>query len=279
MPELPEVETVVRDLRRAGLVGREVQDITVRWPRTLDRPSEEEARTRLRGQRIEDVRRRGKFILLDLSSGEVLLIHLRMTGQLDIQPAQQPPDDKHHHVLLHLDGDEQLRFRDTRKFGRVYLVEQEGEIVGALGPEPVDPSFTLEHFRERLAARRGVIKPLLLNQSFVAGLGNIYVDEALFRASIHPERTADTLTDAEIVALFEAMRVVLEEGIRNKGTTLGEASTNYYSVAGRAGRNKENLLVFRRTGQPCPRCGTTIERIVVGQRSSHFCPRCQPIRG
>ncbi|MDQ4076966.1 MAG: DNA-formamidopyrimidine glycosylase [Chloroflexota bacterium] len=276
MPELPEVETVVRDLHRAGLVGREIVDVTVRWPRSLDRPSIEEARTRLRGARVEDIRRRGKFIIIDLSTRGALLIHLRMTGQLDIQPSDEPIDEKHHQVLLHLDQNEQLRFRDTRKFGRFYLVEHEDEVVGDLGPEPIDPSFTLEQFREMMAERRGIIKPLLLNQKFVAGLGNIYVDEALFRARIHPERTADTLTDSEIRVLFDEMRAVLEEGVRNQGTTLGEASTNYYSVAGRAGRNKDNLQVFRRTGQPCPSCGTHIERIVVSQRSTHFCPNCQP---
>jgi formamidopyrimidine-DNA glycosylase len=275
MPELPEVETVVRDLQRSGLVGREIRDVTVRWPRTLDRPSIEEARLRLRGARIEDIRRRGKYIILDVSTGEALLIHLRMTGQLTIQPAGEPLDERHHHFILDLDGGEQLRFRDTRKFGRCYLVADPTEIVGALGPEPIDASFTPERFRAMLAGRRAIIKPLLLNQTFIAGLGNIYVDEALFRAGIHPERPANTLTEREIEELFVAMRDVLIEGIGNQGTTLGEGSTNYYSISGRRGRNKDNLLVFRRTGSPCPRCGTPIERIIVGQRSSHFCPQCQ----
>lgn len=279
MPELPEVETVVRDLHRAGLVGREIVELTVRWSRTLDRPSVEEARARLRDARIVDVRRRGKFIILDLSTGEAMLVHLRMTGQLDLQPASQPVDEAHHHLLLHLDRGEQLRFRDTRKFGRVYLVADVAEVVGGLGPEPIDRTFTLDDFRARLAGRRGPIKPLLLNQSFVAGLGNIYVDEALFRARVHPERPAHSLTGPEQQAMFDAMRAVLEEGIRNAGTTLGESSTNYYSVAGRAGQNKDNLRVFRRTGQPCPTCGTPIERLIVGQRSSHVCPVCQPRSG
>lgn len=276
MPELPEVETVVRDLRRAGLVGRRVVDLTVRWPRTLDRPSAETARARLAGARVEGVRRRGKFILIDLSTGEVLLIHLRMTGQVDVQPAGVPLDEKHHHLLLRFDDGEELRFRDTRKFGRIYLVEDEAEIVGRLGPEPVDRRFTVEAFRERLAGRRARVKPLLLDQHFVAGLGNIYVDEALFRAGIHPVRTVDTLTEEEITALFVAMREVLDEGIDNHGTTLGEASTNYLSVAGRRGSNKENLRVFRRTGDPCHVCERPVQRIVLGGRSTHFCPTCQP---
>ncbi|MGH9818288.1 MAG: bifunctional DNA-formamidopyrimidine glycosylase/DNA-(apurinic or apyrimidinic site) lyase, partial [Candidatus Acidiferrales bacterium] len=249
---------------------------TLRWPRTLDRPSAEEARARLRGARVEDIRRRGKFIIFDLSTGDALLVHLRMTGQLDVEAESAPVDERHHHVLLHLDSGEQLRFRDTRKFGRFYLVEHPDEVIGELGPEPIDPTFTLEHFGAMIAGRRALIKPLLLNQTFIAGLGNIYADEALFRARVHPERTADTLSDEEMVDLFHAMRAVLEEGIRNQGTTLGEGSTNYYSVAGRAGRNKDNLQVFRQTGQPCPRCGASIERIIVGQRSTHFCPVCQP---
>lgn len=277
MPELPEVETVADDLRRAGLVGRTISDIGVRWPRTLDRPTVEEARLRLQGARVEDVRRRGKFIIIDLSTGDALLVHLRMTGHLDIQPAASPLDERHHHVVIDLEGGDQLRFRDTRKFGRFYLVSHPDEVVGALGPEPIDREWSLDDFRARLRNRRAKVKPLLLNQNFVAGLGNIYVDEALFRARVHPERTTDTLMQEEVTALFAAMRDVLDEGIGNAGTTLAESSTNYYSIGGRAGNNKANLRVFRRTGQPCPDCGTLIERIIVGQRSSHFCPQCQPL--
>ena len=276
MPELPEVETIVRDLHRTGVVGHTIHDITVRWARILDRPSIEEARIRLRGTQIKDVRRRGKFIIIDLSSTDALLVHLRMTGQLDMQPATEPIDEKHHHILLHLDDKQQLRYRDPRKFGRFYLVGDPNEVVGKLGPEPIDPRFTLAQFNKMMVGRRAIIKPLLLNQNFIAGLGNIYVDEALFRAGIHPKRPANTLNTQELGTLFGAMRDVLNEGIEHAGTTLGNSSTNYYSVAGRAGRNKDNLRVFRRTGQPCPECDTPIQRIIVGQRSSHFCPNCQP---
>jgi formamidopyrimidine-DNA glycosylase len=150
MPELPEVETVVRDLSKAGLLGREIQDITVRWPRILDRPSIEEARARLKGARIEEVRRRGKYIILYLSTADVLVIHLRMTGQVDIQPAKMPLD-KHHHLLLHLDQNEELRYRDPRKFGRFYLVEDVNEIIGKLGPEPIDESFSVEQFQQMMS--------------------------------------------------------------------------------------------------------------------------------
>ena len=277
MPELPEVETVVRDLLRAGLAGHTIHDLTVRWPRILDRPSIEEARHRLRGTQIDGVTRRGKYIIINLSSGDALLVHLRMTGQLDLQPAAVPIDDKHHHILLHLDDNQQLRYRDPRKFGRFYLVHDPEEVVGKLGPEPIDPRFTLTQFHEMMKGRRGLIKPLLLNQQFLAGLGNIYVDEALFRAQVHPKRRANTLNEQELRLLFKSMRDVLNEGILHAGTTLGSTSMNYYSVAGRAGRNKDNLRVFRRTGQPCPECERPIERIVVSQRSSHFCPNCQPL--
>lgn len=276
MPELPEVETVVRDLRRAGLVGHTIHDITLRWPRILDRPSIEEARARLQRSQIEHVRRRGKFIIIDLSTSDALLVHLRMTGQLDIQPATRPIDDKHHHLWLHLDDNLQLRYRDPRKFGRFYLVEDPNDVVGKLGPEPIDPNFTLPQFRQMMSRRRAIIKPLLLNQNFIAGLGNIYVDEALFRAQVYPKRPANSLDEEELSALFDAMRAVLNEGIANAGTTLGNSSTNYYSVAGRSGRNKDNLRIFRRTGQPCPECSTPIQRMIVAQRSTHFCPKCQP---
>jgi formamidopyrimidine-DNA glycosylase len=274
MPELPEVETVVRDLYTAGLIGRTIRAITLRWHRTLDRPSIEEARLRLVGESIVGLGRRGKYILIHLSNGETLIVHLRMTGQLDVQRADSPLDP-HHHMTLTLDDGSELRFRDTRKFGRFYLVADPAEVIGGLGPEPIDGDFTLEMLKARLTNRHRQLKPLLLDQSFVAGLGNIYVDEALWRAKLHPERTSDSLSEAELEALYEAMRTVLEIGIRNSGTSLGEGSTNYLSVAGRRGENKENLQVFRRTGLPCPRCGTPIQRLVVGQRATHICPVCQ----
>jgi formamidopyrimidine-DNA glycosylase len=274
MPELPEVETVVRDLYTAGLVGSTIRAVTLRWHKTLDRPSIEEARLRLVGESITGLGRRGKYILIYLSGGDTLIVHLRMTGQLDVQ-AEATPLDPHHHITLTLDDGRELRFRDTRKFGRFYLVSDPAEVIGKLGPEPIDSDFTFEGMKARLAKRHRQLKPLLLDQTIVAGLGNIYVDEALWRAKLHPERLADTLKEAELTALFEAMRVVLELGISNSGTSLGEGSTNYLSVAGRRGSNKQNLQVFRRTGLPCPRCGTPIQRLVVGQRATHICPVCQ----
>lgn len=276
MPELPEVETVVRDLYTAGVVGRTIRSVMVRWERTLSRPSVQEATLRLVGETIEGLGRRGKYIMLHLAGGDTLIVHLRMTGQLDVQSATTPLD-AHHHVVIELDDGRQLRYRDPRKFGRFYLVNDPAEVIGGLGPEPIDSDFSFETFKARLGRRRRQLKPLLLDQSFVVGLGNIYVDEALWLSHLHPERLSDTLNESDLETLHHAMRYVLEQGIINQGTSLGESSTNYLSVAGRRGMNKPNLQVFRRTGLPCPRCGTLIQRLVVGQRATHICPICQPL--
>ena len=181
----------------------------------------------------------------------------------------------HDHVSLHLTDGRELIFNDTRKFGRFRLTQPGDDPFAALGPEPLEADFTPTLFKQRLKGKTRQIKPLLLDQTTVAGLGNIYVDEALWQARIHPERRADTLTAAEIRRLHAAIRTVLQRAIDNAGTTLGSGEANFYSVAGRRGRNADALKVFRRDGMPCPRCGTVIDRIVVAQRGTHFCPRCQ----
>jgi len=278
MPELPEVETIVRGLREP-LVGRQFTGVLVGWENLVARPGAEEFERGLVGQRILGLKRRGKYLIFDLSGGGSLIIHLRMTGRLMIK---DPDDelDKHDHLIFELDdgrelpcscATEQLRFNNVRKLGRVYLVDDEDEIVGRLGPEPLDDDFTPADFAARLSRRRGKIKPLLLNQRFMAGIGNIYADESLFAAHIHPERRADTLTAGEIEHLYHAIRQVLAQGIQNRGTTFSD----YRDAEGKEGRNQEYLRVFRRTSQPCPRCGTPIERTVVGGRGTYFCPRCQ----
>jgi formamidopyrimidine-DNA glycosylase len=182
-------------------------------------------------------------------------------------------------VILQIDGKEELRFQDTRKFGRITLTSRPETILGKLGPEPLGRSFTVEQFRELLCHRKRAVKPLLLDQTFVAGLGNIYVDEALWKAGIHPLRVSSSLSPKEAADLHRAVRYVLRKGLRNLGTTLGRGQTNFYSLSGRRGRNAEKLFVFRRTGEACPRCGAPIERIKVAQRSTHVCPRCQHPRG
>ncbi len=269
MPELPEVETIVRGLREP-LVGRQFTGVRVGWENLVARPSVEEFERGLVGQRILGLKRRGKYLIFALSDGRSLIIHLRMTGRLMIVNSYDELD-KHDHLIFELDEGRELRFNNLRKLGRVYLVDDEDEIVGRLGPEPLDDDFTPANFAALLSGRRGKIKPLLLNQRFIAGIGNIYADEAMFAARIHPERRADTLTAEEIECLYGAIRQVLAQGIRNRGTTFSD----YLDAEGREGENQEYLRVFRRTGQPCPRCGTPIERTVVGGRGTYFCPRCQ----
>jgi formamidopyrimidine-DNA glycosylase len=199
-----------------------------------------------------------------------------MTGRLHLVSAQLPLS-KHEHITLSLGNRLQLRFHDTRKFGRMFLVNDFAPILNPLGPEPLTPAFTVKILAERLGSRNRVIKPLLLDQTCIAGLGNIYVDEALWEARIHPCRMASSLCDTEIRSLHRAIPKVLKRGLKNLGTTLGTGKANFYSVARHSGRNQQQLKVFRRTGLPCPRCKTHVERIIVGQRSTHLCPKCQKI--
>jgi formamidopyrimidine-DNA glycosylase len=277
MPELPEVETIVRGLREP-LVGRQFTGLRVGWenliarprPELAEGPPVEEFERGLVGRRILGVKRRGKYLIFALSGGGSLIIHLRMTGRLLITNSDDELD-KHDHLIFELDDGRELRFNNVRKLGRVYLVDDEDEIVGKLGPEPLDDDFTPADFAALISARRGKIKPLLLNQRFMAGVGNIYADEALFAARIHPERKADSFTTGEIERLYYAIRQVLRQGIENRGTTFSA----YRDAEGREGRNQEVLQVSRNTDQPCPRCGTLIERTVVGGRGTYFCPRCQ----
>ncbi len=270
MPELPEVETYVRDLDRV-LPGRTLHGARVGWPNQLPRNAADELDTRVRGQSIRSVTRRGKYIVIDLDT-DWLLIHLKMSGRLQIAEKDEEPNP-YAHVVFALDGGAELRFHDPRKFGRVYLVDALDEVVGHLGPEPLDASFSLRLFAERIAGRRGRLKPLLLNQTFVAGLGNIYVDEALWQAELHPLRTADGLSEDEIAQLHAAIVAVLTKAVRLRGTSFSQAG--YRDLTGNTGEMQGTLNVFRRTGEPCPRCSAPIERSVVAMRGTHTCPRCQ----
>lgn len=271
MPELPEIETIVRGLR-PDLQGRLILAAEVDWPRTVATATVEAFQQRLTGQRMEAVGRRGKYITVRLSGGDWLLIHLKMTGHLQVMPGDATPD-KHIRAVFHLDDGRQLWFRDPRKFGRLHLTGDPDTVVGDLGPEPLADDFTLAAFAALLRRRRGRLKPLLLNQRFIAGLGNIYADEALFAARLHPQRTADTLSDDEIAALYHAVRRVLRQGIENRGTTLDDRS--YRDATGEEGDNQAHLRVYGRAGRPCVRCGTPVQRIVLNGRSAHFCPQCQ----
>ena len=274
MPELPEVETYVRELAPL-LAGRRVGAAQVFWPRTIAAPDAATFVAQIVGQQFATFGRRGKYMLLGLASGATLVVHLRMTGHLQVEPADVAPD-KHTHVTLDLDSGERLFFRDARKFGRIWLVDDSAPVLARLGPEPLSGDFTPDGLGVRLAGRQAAIKALLLDQTMVAGVGNIYADEALFRAGVHPLRSGGSLTDAEVVRLHAAVCAVLADGIAAAGSSLGVSSIqNYQRPSGAPGSFQEQHRVFQRTGQPCLVCGAPIARIVVAQRGTHFCPVCQ----
>lgn len=270
MPELPEVETIARGLQ-ATLVGANISGVTVRWPRTIAVPTVEEFRGCIAGRRVMSVGRRGKYVVVGLDAG-YLLIHLKMSGRLQVAPATAP-QGRHTHTIFHLDDGRELRFHDVRKFGRVYLVDEAEQVTGSLGPEPLANGFTLDDFCRQLARRTGRIKSLLLNQAFLAGIGNIYADESLFAAGLHPLRRADSLTQGEQARLYGALRTVLQRAVEGRGTTLDDQG--YVDAEGQAGAYQDEIAVYGRRGEPCRVCGTPIERIVLGGRSTHFCPHCQ----
>ncbi len=272
MPELPEVETVVRGLREP-LIGQHIVDMWYDWDKTIHSPAPAEFAARIQGQTIENIRRRAKYIICELEH-DVLVVHLKMTGRLYVVPDDSEHDaDKWVHFQLQLDNGTQLRFSDMRKFGKVYLTNDINTITGKLGPEPLEDAFTADVMRERMGNRRKMIKPLLLDQTFIAGVGNIYADEALHKAGIHPKRTADTLTDAEIDTLYETVRESLRQGIQREG-----ASFSWYRKPdGEQGAMQKDFVAFRRDGEPCYTCGTIIEKIRVAQRGTHYCPVCQPL--
>lgn len=274
MPELPEVQTIVTHLNQSGIGGRIITSARVTWPRTIAGMDTVQFCRTIQGCAIQTITRRGKYIVVDLSRHLTMLIHLRMTGRINlVDPATER--SPHEHVILELDRAHDLRFQDTRKFGRIILTHSPQTILDPLGPEPLAKTFSGRRLFAMLRACRRQLKPLLLDQRFLAGLGNIYVDEALWTANLHPLRISRSLSIQEAKALHRAIRQVLRKGIKNLGTSLGHGKGNFYSADNRPGRNADQLNVFRRTGMACPRCKTTIIRIIVAQRSSHVCPACQ----
>lgn len=313
MPELPEVEYTARQLRDS-IIGATISEALVFWERTIGHPDLPDFLAEIAGRQILGVRRRAKFLVLDLTGDLLLTIHRRMTGNLLLLPPgweldtslqqsnpiawnikgpsfiAQGEDDKGngHNALRTYDSEllycrvcfnladgRRLLFTDPRKFGRIELWprERELEALEGLGPEPLSEEFTVERLAQALAGRKGAIKQVLLAQEVIAGLGNIYADEALFYASIHPLRRANTLTRAELELLHEGIASVLTLAIEHGGTSFSE----YRDLWGEAGDNYNHVRVYHRQGQPCVRCGTPIERIIVGQRSTHFCPNCQKL--
>ncbi len=274
VPELPEVETIVRELRCRHVVGCRIDRVIVHWPGVIGNVAPRHFQRMLGSRRIESIHRRAKYIIVGMEGGISILIHLRMTGRFCLEKAPGVVRSSVRLELL-LDDGRVLKFIDPRKFGRWVLTRDPGRDLERLGPEPLERDFTVAWLTERLKGCRRQIKPLLLDQTFVAGVGNIYADEALWSARIHPCRRALDLTDGEIKALHRAVRKVLRQGIRNRGTSLGHGKPNFKAPGGRQGGNQSFLNVFRRTGEPCPHCGTTIERLVVAQRGTHVCPACQ----
>lgn len=274
MPELPEVETVRKGLERL-VVGKTIDAVTVLWPRIIELPEVPLFQAFLSGQEIIGVQRRGKFLILKLTDFD-LVSHLRMEGKYEYFPsAQTAIQDKHTHVIFQMQDGSQLQYRDVRKFGRMALVpkNQSSEYKGIkqLGPEPLSHDFDKIAFQEALKKKTMAIKPLLLNQKIVVGLGNIYVDESLWLASIHPERLASSLTERETSLLYECIIAVLGQAVEAGGTTI----RTYANALGEAGTFQVSLQVYGQTGQPCARCQTPIQKIKVAQRGTHFCPTCQ----
>ncbi len=271
MPELPEVETIRRELAPL-VVGRCLVTVQFYWPPVAALPPADAFAREVKGRCVRAVGRRGKYLFLELDGSRYFFVHLRMTGQLHREAYPFSPDP-HTRAAIVLDDGYALRFRDQRKFGRFYLVDDPERVVGDLGPEPLDPSWTPQKLANVCRHRRASVKAVLLDQHAVAGLGNIYADEALFVAGIHPCRQAASLTEEEVARLHAAIRHVLTEAIRQGGTTM----RSYVRPTGTTGTYQHHRRVYRRAGMPCPRCQTPIQRCRVQGRSTHFCPHCQPL--
>jgi formamidopyrimidine-DNA glycosylase len=272
VPELPEVETIRRGLE-PFVVGRRIERAAIRDPR-LTRPFDpDEVARQLRGERITGLDRRGKYLVVRFESGRVLLVHLRMTGNFRVA-GSDPADGPHDRAVLRLDNGSDVIYRDIRRFGTWLLVEPhelEPYLAERVGDEPLEEAFRTAALASRLAGRRAPIKAALLDQRTVAGLGNIYADEALWRARIHPLRPAGELERHELRRLHRALRDALRMGIARQGATL----SNYATPNGERGRMQEEFKVYGREGEPCPRCGTPIEKIRAAGRGTHYCPNCQ----
>jgi formamidopyrimidine-DNA glycosylase len=273
MPELPEVETTARGLR-ARIVGRRVSRVGgVDWPRMLPNSSEAELQAELIGLSVVGIDRRGKYVLIQFERDRWLGIHRKMSGNVLLRTADTPPE-AHTHLEVAFDDGTLLRFVDPRKFGRVYLFNSTVELDEFLG-ERLGPDSLVDLDRtvltDKLRGRTARIKTLLLDQAFMAGVGNLYADEALWEARLHPLRSADSLTPAEVSGLADAIKNVLEHAIERRGTSFSD----YRDADGSPGENQDFLNVYGRASEPCPRCGTPISRILVAQRSSHFCGACQ----
>ena len=244
-----------------------IENSAILWPRSLATPGVEQFKSKIIGQSITAIDRRGKFLIIKLGKDSIL-VHLRMSGDIWIEP-KGSPIAAHHRMILDFEGAWRMAFNDPRKFGRIWLVDDPDLVVGRLGPEPLAPDFTAERLYQMLLKHRRQLKPLLMDQSFLAGMGNIYTDEALHLARLHPLRTAAELTLEEAERLWGAVLEVLNEGIRRNGASIDWVY--------RGGEFQNYFHVYGRKDEPCPNCGSPICRIIVGQRSTYYCPNCQVV--
>lgn len=273
MPELPEVETVKRTLEQL-ILGREIKDVTVHWPKIIKKPIEtEQFIDALKGQKVEAIDRRGKFLIFYFTD-LAMVSHLRMEGKYGLFPKNDPVE-KHTHVLFTFSDGTELRYKDVRKFGTMHLFkkgeEHQSLPLSKLGPEPLSDDFNIDYLYESLQKKNRTIKAVLLDQELVVGVGNIYVDEALFRAKIHPQTIASALTYEEVERLVKVIKETLAEAIEQGGSTI----RSYINSQGQIGMFQQQLFVYGRNGEQCKECGTEIEKLKVAGRGTHICPSCQ----
>lgn len=274
MPELPEVETIAQALGASEIIGSPIKEIAVFWEKTVGGDAKHFCK-KMEGRRILSLSRRGKYLIFTLDAPYSLVVHLRMSGQFYLRtPAVKA--SIHEQVVFTLKNTS-LHFHDPRKFGRMYLSDDLENFFAHLGGEPLSDSFTFEEFSKKLQKERA-IKSLLLDQSVIAGIGNIYADEALWLSSVHPLQKASALTIERQQALWKAIPEVLKRGLAFRGTSLGTGKGNFHSVNGQAGEHQSYLQVFQRKAKPCFRCESLIQKIVVAQRGTHFCPSCQILK-
>jgi formamidopyrimidine-DNA glycosylase len=267
MPELPEVETIKNEIS-PHVIDHVITRVTVNDPKIIQKLQVAQFSAGVKGQKIVGLERRGKYLILQLHGGKTLILHLRMTGNLMINP---PVIDKYRRAVIHLDNGSDIVFTDRRRLGVIWLVDDREEVIGKVGIEPFDEKFTAVHLRKLLKHRTAPVKAILLDQHFIAGIGNMYADEALFVAGIHPEKPAGKLTVGEINRLYEAIKAVLRKAIENKGATVD----TYRRPDGVNGTAQEEFNVAHRLGKNCPVCGTPIQRLPIRNRGSYFCPQCQ----
>jgi formamidopyrimidine-DNA glycosylase len=268
MPELPEVETIKRDLE-TKIVGLCFTGAKLHWPKMLQNSTPEAFKSRLTSQCIEGLKRRGKYLIFQLSNGEALILHLRMSGSLRLD--DDCFSDPYVRAVFDLDNGAKLYFRDPRKFGMIWLVADEEQVVGKLGPEPLEMSFKVKSLRTILSHHSAPIKAVLCDQTVIAGVGNMYADEALFEARIHPERKANSLSQDELKRLHRAIVSVLEKAIDGGGASISD----YRRPDGKSGEAQFVFKVAHLSGKACDRCGTLIKRIPIRKRGTYFCPKCQ----